>query len=106
MAAKSVVAFFGKVAESKPLQAKLKALHKKTVKETEKVKSQASAEVVKLAAAAGFKFTLKDLAKARGGKPRKPSRAELAEVAGQGLCDYSVYQWCLEQHTCIRSWYG
>ncbi len=107
MPAKNVDLFFGKVAEDKSLQAKLKALHKQCVKETEASKARASGAVVKLAAAAGFKFQLKDLAQARTAKA-KPSRAELAEVTGQSLnCSGQTYDYCTAQDwTCmIGSWY-
>ena len=107
MPAKKVDLFFAKVAEDKALQAKLKALHRQCVKETEAVKAKASGEVVKLAAAAGFKFQLKDLAQARKAKA-KPSRAELEEVTGQSLnCSGTVYDYCAYQNwTCmIGSWY-
>jgi len=101
MAVKSVLAFFEKVGESKALQAKLKALHKKTLKETKKINDQASAEVVKIAAAAGSKFTAKDLAKARGAAA-KLAGSQMSEVEAQsavvaGYC-YSVWAckpgWC------------
>lgn len=106
MSAKNVEQFFEKVAEDKALQTKLKVLHKETVKDVEKAKQAASAQVVKIAAAAGFKFTVKDLDKVRGAK--KLSKTELAEVRGQeGGCDYSTYSYCVsENHTCIgRQWY-
>ena len=105
MPAKSVEAFFGEVAESKALQAKLKALHQKTVKETKRIKDQASAEVVQIAAAMGFKFKLADLTQARKGKA---SRAQLAAVAGQAIdCSGRIYSYCTAQNwTCVYgSWY-
>ncbi len=107
MAGKSVEAFFGKVAEDKALQAKLKALHQKTLKETQQIKDQASAEVVKIAAAAGFKFKLADLTQARKGKAAKASRAQLAEVVGQALdCSGRIYSYCTAQNwSCFGSWY-
>ncbi len=104
MAAKSAEAFFEKVAESKALQAKLKALHQKTLKATQQIKDQASAEVVKIAAAMGFKFELADLTKARKGKA---SRAQLAAVAGQAIdCSGRIYSYCTRQDwSCGGSWY-
>jgi hypothetical protein len=105
MAAKSVDAFFEKVAGSKALQAKLKALHQKALKETKRIKDQASAEVVKIAAAVGFRFKLADLTQARKGKA---SRAQLAEVVGQAMdCSGGTYSYCTAQNwTCMRgSWY-
>jgi len=107
MPTKSVDLFFVKVAEDKALQAKLKALHKQCLKETEASKAKASGAVVKLAAAAGFKFQLKDLALARKAKA-KPSRAELAEVTGRSMnCSGRTYDYCTAQNwTCmIGSWY-
>ena len=50
MSAKSVDAFFEKVAQDKSLQAKLNALHKKTLKDCKEIKDKASAEVAKIAA--------------------------------------------------------
>jgi predicted ribosomally synthesized peptide with nif11-like leader len=103
MSAKGVDAFFEKVAQDKALQAKLKALHKKTLKETEEGKGRASAEVAKIAAAAGFKFTAKDLAGARGAKAKKPAKAELSEVSGQWQnCSGSTFDYCTAQNwSCI-----
>ncbi len=108
MSAKSVDGFFAKVAEDKSLQTKLAALHKKTVKQSQEVKDKASAQVVKIAAAAGFKISLKDLAAARAGKGSKLAQAELREVTGQQMqCDNSIYSYCTMQNwTCMRgSWY-
>lgn len=108
MAVKSVDGFFEKVAESKALQAKLKALHQKTLKETQQVNDQASAEVVKIAAAEGFKFKLADLTQARAGKASKASQAQLRAVAGQAVdCSGGTYNYCTAQNwTCMRgSWY-
>jgi predicted ribosomally synthesized peptide with nif11-like leader len=83
MPAKNVDAFFEKVAQDKSLQAKLKALHQKTLKETKESKDNASTAVAKIAAAAGFKFSAKELAGAREARVKKPSKAELGEVSGQ-----------------------
>lgn len=103
MPAKSVDAFFEKVAQDKSLQAKLGALHKNTLKETKETKEKASAAVAKIAAAAGFKFTAKDLAGARGAKAKKPAKAELSEVSGQGIdCSGRTYSYCVNQDwSCI-----
>ena len=103
MPAKNVDAFFEKVAQDKSLQAKLAALHKNTLAETKESKEKASAAVAKIAAAAGFKFTAKDLAGARGAKAKKPSKAELSEGTGQGInCSGGTYNYCTNQDwSCI-----
>jgi predicted ribosomally synthesized peptide with nif11-like leader len=99
MPAKSVDAFFEKVAQDKSLQAKLKALHQKTLKESKESKEKASTAVAKIAAAAGFKFTAKDLTGARGAKAKKPSKAELSEVSGQWMdCSGGTYNYCTAQN--------
>jgi len=99
MPAKNVDAFFEKVAQDKSLQAKLKALHKTTLKDCEAIKGNASAEVAKIAAKAGFKFTAKDLAGARGAKAKKPAKAELSEVTGQWTdCSGGTYNYCNAQN--------
>ena len=107
MPAKSVDAFFEKVAQDKSLQAKLKALHKKTLKDTQGIKEKASAAVAKIASAAGFKFTAKDLAGARRAKAKKPSKAELGEVSGQWMdCSGGTYNYCTAQNwSCLGSYY-
>jgi predicted ribosomally synthesized peptide with nif11-like leader len=105
MSVKGVKDFFAKVEKSKPLHAKLTALHKKTTKESQET---AAVEVVKIAAAAGFKFTAKELAQARGKKARKPSKAKLGDVAGQFMnCSGGIYNYCTAQDwQCIGySWY-
>jgi hypothetical protein len=103
MPAKNVDAFFEKVARDKFLQAQLKALHETTLKETKGIKDQASAAVAKIAAAAGFKFTAKDLAGACGAKAKKPAKAELSEVSGQWInCSGHTYDYCNAQDwSCI-----
>jgi predicted ribosomally synthesized peptide with nif11-like leader len=99
MPAKNVDAFFEKVAQDKSLQAKLKALHQKTLKDTQGIKDKASAAVAKIAAAAGFKFTAKDLAGKRRVKAKKPSKAELSEVSGQWMdCSGGTYNYCTAQN--------
>jgi hypothetical protein len=107
MSAKNVDSFFEKVAQDKTLQAKLKALHQKTLKETKESKDKASAAVAKIALAAGFKFTAKDLAGARGAKAKKPSKTELSEVSGQWMdCSGGTYNYCTAQNwSCIGSYY-
>jgi len=104
VASKSAEAFFEKVAGSKALQAKLKALHQKTLKETKRIKDQASAEVVKIAAAMGFRFKLADLTQARKGEV---SRAQLAQVVGQAIdCSSRIYSYCTAQNwSCGYNWY-
>ena len=100
MPAKNVDAFFEKVTQDKSLQAKLKAVHQKILKET---KGKASAVVAKIAAAAGFKFTAKDSAGARGAKAKKPAKAELSEVSGQwAVCPPSWDPYCADRNwNCI-----
>jgi predicted ribosomally synthesized peptide with nif11-like leader len=107
MPAKSVDAFFEKVAQDKSLQAELKALHLKTLKVTTASKDKASAEVARIAAAAGFKFTARDLTGARSAKPKKPAKAELSEVTGQWMdCTGGCYDYCRQQSwTCIEGIY-
>jgi hypothetical protein len=75
--------FFEKVAESKGLQAKLKALQKKLAKDTE---AKSASALVKIASAAGFKFTAKDFLKARKAKAGKRPAKAMPEVAGQAYC--------------------
>ena len=78
MSVKDVKAFFEKVEGDKGLQAKLKAL-------AEKRKAQAEAgvvELVKMAAAAGLKFSAADLAEARREAAGQLSENELRAVAG------------------------
>jgi len=99
MPAKSVEAFFDKVAASKALQTRLRALHRKTLKETKRINDQASAEVVKIAAAAGFRFRLADLTQARKRRASKASQAQLSEVMGQSwLCTGTLLNICLSQN--------
>jgi len=103
MSAKNVDAFFEKVAEDKSLQAKLNGLHKQIVADSRK---ESLAEVMKIAAAAGFKFTAADWSVRRKAKVKKASKAELAGVTGQMWCEGSVYDECSSNHTCFRaSWY-
>jgi hypothetical protein len=83
MAAKDVQGFFEKVAQSKPLQAKLKKLAKDR-------EEQSAAAMVALAAAAGFKFTAGELAKARKALASKMPKVEMPEVAGQYYCPYGI----------------
>jgi len=104
MSSKSAEQFFEKVAQNKTLQAKLKALHKKTLIAVK----AANAGVVKLAAAAGFKITAKDLVAAPGAKSPKAPKGQLREVAGQGInCSGHIYNYCTNQDwTCVYgSWY-
>jgi len=99
MSAKSVNEFFAKVEGSKPLQAKLKAMHQKTTKET---KGKLAADVVKLASAAGFKFTAKELAQARAAKAKKLPAGALGDVTGQEMCSWMHY--CTQSYYCVESW--
>jgi len=92
MAAKSVNQFFEKVAEDKSLQTKLNALQKKAVMES---KEKASTEIVKIAAAAGFKFSAKDLAQANKAKAAKPRPGQLGDTTGQESCWYGQNYFCV-----------
>ena len=84
MSVKDVKAFFAEVATDKELQAKLKVLGKKASKAAE----DSGAEIAKIAAAAGFEFSAKDLAQARKERARKLSRADLQAIAGgAGHCE-------------------
>ena len=83
MSAKDVLGFFEKVSESKALQAKLTKLAKGR-------QAQAAADMVKLAATAGFKFTTSELAKARKAKAGKTPKSAMPEVAGQYYCPYGI----------------
>ena len=76
MSVKDVKAFFEKVEGDKGLQAKLRALEGKKVE-------VARAELIQIAADAGFKFTAADFAAARKARARstKLSEAELKAVA-------------------------
>jgi hypothetical protein len=98
MATKNVDAFFEQVATDRALQAKLKSLHQKTLKGAQAIKAAASADVVKIAAAAGFKFTARDLTGARGAVAKRPAKAELSEVGGQWMqCNNATYDYCTNQ---------
>ena len=70
MSMKNVKAFFDKMAEDKELYAKVVAVNKKAPAKG------AIAELVKIASAAGFKFTAEDFAKA-GAQKQKVSKGEL-----------------------------
>jgi hypothetical protein len=99
MSANNVKEFYAKVEGSKALQAKLQAMHKKTVNEDKaKVDAKVAAGVVKIAAAEGFEFTAKDLAKAHKEQAKKLPAASLADVTGQEMC-YST------NYFCTSSWY-
>jgi hypothetical protein len=83
MSAKDVQGFFEKVAESKPLQAKLKKLAKDQ-------EDESAAATVEVASAAGFKFTASELLKARKAKASKMPKPQMPEVAGQYYCPYGL----------------
>ena len=85
MASKEVHAFFEKVADNKALQAKLKTSNKKLKREAEEASAKATA---KIAAAAGFKFTVKELMQASKAKAGKGTK--MPEVAGQYYCPYGL----------------
>ena len=95
MSASNVKKFMAKVEAKKPLQAKLQAMYNKIMEEG---KAKVAAEVVKIAAAEGFKFTVKDLARARGAKPTKLPADVLADVTGQEMCTSNVA-------LCVSGWY-
>ena len=102
MAAKDVKAFFAKVAEDKELQARLKALGNKAAKAAE----ESAAEIAKIAAAAGFEFTPKDLAQARKERVRKLTKADLQAVAGGGgHCEGSPNYDCWGAYWCVGGTY-
>ena len=74
MSVKNVKAFFAKAAEDKNLQKKLKALAKR--------EEALHADLVKIASAAGFKFTTAHVDKARFARVAELSKEELDAVAG------------------------
>lgn len=78
MSVKNVKAFFEKVERDKRLQERLKPLAEKS----EVQGTAAVAELVKIAAAAGFKFTATDYVKARTQAAGELSEAELKAVKG------------------------
>jgi hypothetical protein len=82
----------------------LTALHKKILKDT---KATFAAEIVKIAAAKGFKFTVKDWNQEKKVRAKKASKAELADVTGQeGWCENMTYDECSSVSVCYRgSWY-
>jgi predicted ribosomally synthesized peptide with nif11-like leader len=92
MSASNVKAFFKEVEKNKSLQAKLKASQKKVLKDSEK---KATAEVIKIASAAGFKFTAGSLLQARAGKAGNRSASELKEVTGQSDCGWGTNYFCI-----------
>ena len=103
MTPKSIDAFFEKVSQDKSLQAQLTGLHKQIVKDSQ---DTSAAEIVKIAAAKGFKFTVKDWNQEKKVRAKKASKAELAGVTGQMWCEGSVYDQCASNYTCFRaSWY-
>jgi hypothetical protein len=101
MSAINVEKFFEKVEADKSLAAKLKqaaklnlaskpkALSAKTISEH---KAKLAAEVVQIAAAAGFKFSAKDLVAANAAKIKKLPAGTLPDVTGQD--DDGGYRQC------------
>jgi predicted ribosomally synthesized peptide with nif11-like leader len=85
MAIKDISAFFAKVGQTKSLQTKLKTAQKQLSVEADK---KSAAAVVKIAEAAGFKFTAQDLMKARKKGAGRPAAAEATEVTGQYSCPW------------------
>lgn len=77
MSVENVKAFMGKLEQDKALQKKLEAMVKK-------VHETIPAEVVKIASAAGFKFTAGDLTEARKAALGALSDEELKQAAGGG----------------------
>ena len=104
MTMKSMEAFFEKVSQDKTLQAQLTALHKKILKNSN---ATSVAEIVKIAAANGFRFTVKDWNQEKKARAKKASKGELADVTGQeGGRENSVYDSCPSVSVCYRgSWY-
>ena len=103
MPTKNIDAFVEKVSQDKTLQAQLTALHKKILKDS---KETSAAEIVKIAAAKGFKFTAKDWNQGRKVRAKKASNAELSDVTGQMWCDGALYVDCKSNYTCVSaSWY-
>jgi len=87
MSASNVEKFFKKVEGDKSLAAKLKKMAK------DKRVSERAAGVVQIAAAAGFKFTAKELAEANAAKRGKLPAGAAADVTGQEdpFCGERVY---------------
>ena len=81
MSVENVKKFFEKVEGDKELKAKLAALGEKRKAQ----EAAAVAELVKLAAAAGYAFTAADLAQARKQAASELSEEELKAVAGGGV---------------------
>jgi len=105
MPAKNIDAFVEKVSQDKFLQAQLTALHKKILKDS---KATSAAEIVKIAAAEGFKFTVKDWNREKKARAKRASKAELSGVTGQGWvsCEGCCYGECSANHLCGRAaWY-
>ena len=100
MSAKSLSDFFEQVEQDKGLQTKLKACQKKA-KEN---RAKEAAELVKVAAKAGFKFSAAELVKSRKAALKK---AEMSGVTGQSTCGYGVayYADCSMNWMCHGSWY-
>ena len=82
MSVDQVKRFFEKVDGDKALQAKLKALSDRRKAQADAAK----AEVLRIAAEAGFQFTASDLAKARTERARELSMEDLRAVAGGLVC--------------------
>ena len=92
MSASNVEKFFEKVETDQSLAAKLKAAAKLTgasVKPNKERNAELATGVVQVAAAAGFKFTAKELLEANAAKRKNLPADALADVTGQGDDNYS-----------------
>jgi len=76
------------------LQSKLKASYKEAVKKSRK---ESTAALIKIASAAGFKFTAKDLAQAR--KAVGTPKALVDDVTGQEVWNPCGNYWCSVGYT-------
>jgi predicted ribosomally synthesized peptide with nif11-like leader len=103
MTMKSMEAFFEKVSQDKSLQAQLTALHKQILKDS---KETSATQIVKIAAASGYKFTVKDWNQEKKARAKKASKAELVDVTGQMWCEGWTYDNCTSNELCNGSnWY-
>jgi predicted ribosomally synthesized peptide with nif11-like leader len=89
MSIKNVKAFFEKVEGDKALQDKLKALESK-------IESAAAAELVKIAAGCGIRFTIADLAAARKKTDRALSKDEIKPVSPP-ICADAGHVMCMNE---------
>jgi predicted ribosomally synthesized peptide with nif11-like leader len=83
MSEKNVKAFFEKMEGDKALLEKVGALHTKAKENLD----GAIAELVKIAASAGFQFTANDYSKARSNKHEQPASQDISAAAKLGGCN-------------------